>query len=80
MYDRWLVYAAVYFGCLFATGLVATIVYDLIAAPRGWRTVSRETMYLVGTYPVLAVLIAGCLGFSVGVLVGHLFFAQVITP
>ncbi len=73
-----LVVAAVYFGLLLATGIVATVIYDLIAVRRGWRTVSRETMFLAGTYHWIAVVIAGILGFAIGVLCGHLFFPQIV--
>lgn len=72
----WLVVAAVYFGLLLSTSVVCTIIYDLIATRRGWRTVSEETLLLARTYPWIAVLVTGWLAFTVGVLCGHLFFPQ----
>jgi hypothetical protein len=73
----WLVIAAVYAGLLLATGVVATVVYDLIAVRKGWRTVSEETLFLSRGFPWVAVLITGLLCFAVGVLIGHLFFPQI---
>lgn len=75
-----LVVAAVYFGLLLATGIVSTIVYDLIALQHGWQTVSSETMHLSRRFPWVAVIVAGCLCFAMGVLCGHLFFPQVVYP
>jgi hypothetical protein len=74
----WLVVAAIYTGLLFATCTVGTVVYDLIAMRRGWRTVSGDTMRLGSKYQWLCVAIAGALAFIVGVLTGHLFFPQMI--
>lgn len=74
----WLVVAAVYFGLLLASGIVATVVYDLIALRRGWRTVSLEAAILSRSQPVFAVLLTGLLCFALGVLIGHLFFPQYV--
>lgn len=71
-----LVVAAVWFGVMFSTGVLLTVVYDLIALRFGWRTFSRDTMYLGHRFPAVAVVLTGCLAFALGTLVGHLYFAQ----
>lgn len=71
-----LVIAAVYFGLLFSTAVIATIVYDLVALRRGWRTVSEECYLLSRQFPGAAVVLAGTFAFALGALAGHLFFPQ----
>lgn len=75
-----LVIAAVWFGVLFATSVIATIIYDLVALRKGWRTVSKECYLLSRQFPRLAVVLTGMFAFALGVLAGHLFFAQRILP
>jgi hypothetical protein len=77
---HWLVIAAIYAGLLLATCIVGTVIYDLIALRNGWRTVSGDTMRLANRFVWVAVIVAGTLAFAVGVLVGHLFFPQIIQP
>lgn len=76
----WLLVAAVYFGLLFVTAVVGTIAYDLVALRKGWRTVSEEIYLLSAARPWAAVVLTGCFAFALGVLAGHLFFAQRILP
>lgn len=78
VYTIWLVIGVIYFGCLFATALVSTVIYDLWAVRHGWRTVSREILMLGTTRIWLMLVISGWLGFAVGCLVGHLFLAQYV--
>ncbi len=73
----WLAVAAVYFGLLFATGVVATVIYDLIALQHGWRTVSGDTLLLGHRFYWVALIIAGMLGFAGGALSAHLLWPQV---
>ena len=95
--NPWLVVAAIYFGLVFATGIIGTICWDLHAWTKNraykaeckkegvpvdpqllWHSVSRETMYLAGTYPWAAVILSGVIAFGIGVLMGHLFFPQLV--
>lgn len=74
--NPWLVIAAVYFGLLLATGIVATVCWDLYALETGRRTVSDE-VYRLGTgLPFVAVVVTGCLAFTSGCLAGHFWFPQ----
>lgn len=73
----WLVVAAIYAGLLLASCIISTVVYDLVALKRGWRTVSEDTLLLSRRFPWVAVILTGILCFVVGVLVGHLFFPQI---
>jgi hypothetical protein len=66
------------FGFVLAAGIVGTIVYDLIAIRKDWRTVSEETYRLGLKFPSLAVAASGVLGMAVGILIGHLWLGQII--
>jgi len=67
-----------WFAAVYSTGIVATVVYDLIAKRRGWRTVSGDVIRLASRYQTVAVMTAGVLGFVAGCLVGHLFLGQAV--
>jgi hypothetical protein len=71
-----LIVAAIYAGLLTATAIVGTIVYDLIALQKGWRTVSHETHLLGQTIPIIVVMVVASLCVALGILIGHLFFPQ----
>lgn len=64
------------FAFLFSGGIVATVVYDLMALQHGWQTVSRETLGLSLTYPAIGVIVSSILSLAAGMLIGHLFLAQ----
>jgi hypothetical protein len=64
------------FGLAFAFGLIATIIYDLMAKAYGWTTISQEAAALARTWPLFAIAVACHLSLSVGLLIGHLFLCQ----
>lgn len=76
--DIWLVRMAIGFAFFLAANLLAIVWYDLLALRRGWRTFSRETMILAATYRWYGYAWVAALVFPVGILVGHLFFPQVV--
>ncbi len=73
----WLVIAAIYTGLILATGIIGTIVYDLIAIQKGWRTVSEETYLLSNKSRWVGIILTGVVCLAVGILIGHLFFPQI---